>query len=72
MPVYDYECSECGVVFEAINSISNNFTECPKCGGNGIKLFSVSGQHIKTKYIPPDKAKVKNGRKEHARKANWL
>jgi putative FmdB family regulatory protein len=34
MPIYTYECSECGVRFDARQKFSDEpITECPECGG---------------------------------------
>jgi putative FmdB family regulatory protein len=34
MPVYTYECEECGVCFDARQKFSDDpITECPECGG---------------------------------------
>ena len=34
MPIYSYECSECGVRFDARQRFSDDpITECPECGG---------------------------------------
>ncbi len=34
MPTYDYECGNCGHVFEAFQSISEKpLSKCPKCRG---------------------------------------
>lgn len=65
MPTYDYECIECGHVFEHFQSISaENLKECPKCGkelkrliggGSGI-IFKGTGFYCtdfknKTKHM---------------------
>ncbi len=35
MPRYEYECDECGVRFERIQSFSAEpLTECPECSGH--------------------------------------
>ena len=44
MPLYEYECKECGHQFEQLVSISNADKQqtCPKCGGKDTqKLFSA-------------------------------
>ena len=41
MPLYEYECENCGHRFEAIQKFSDPpLTECPKCKGPVRKLFS--------------------------------
>lgn len=44
MPLYEYECKECGHRFERLVSISNadNKQPCPQCGGKDTeKLLSA-------------------------------
>lgn len=55
MPTYDYECTECGHMFEVFQSMSDDpLEECPKCsskvrrligGGVGI-IFKGSGFYV--------------------------
>jgi putative FmdB family regulatory protein len=38
MPIYEYQCGECGYDMEAIQSIKDApLTECPKCGKPALK-----------------------------------
>lgn len=40
MPHYDYECSNCGQVFEVFQQISAApLTQCPKCKGSVRRLI---------------------------------
>jgi len=42
MPVYEYECRDCGVVFEEIQSINDEPLEkCVECGGTVKRIISV-------------------------------
>ncbi len=44
MPFYEYQCLECGHVFEEFQKITDPPIEkCPKCGGKVKKLISSSG-----------------------------
>lgn len=44
MPTYDYKCSECGHIFEELQSISANpLVTCPKCGKDGLKRIFATG-----------------------------
>ena len=44
MPTYEYACTECGHVFDAVQSFSDAaLTECPQCGGKLRKVFSAAG-----------------------------
>lgn len=41
MPLYEYECDNCGHRFEVIQKFSDDpVTECPKCQGTVRKLLS--------------------------------
>lgn len=41
MPLYEYECDNCGHRFEVIQKFSDDaLTECPKCQGPVRKLLS--------------------------------
>ena len=41
MPLYEYECDNCGHRFEVIQKFSDDpLKECPKCGGAVRKLLS--------------------------------
>jgi putative FmdB family regulatory protein len=46
MPIYEYQCQECGKEFEKlVRSISSTpEVECPHCGGKKVKkAFSLFG-----------------------------
>jgi putative FmdB family regulatory protein len=46
MPIYEYQCQECGEEFEKlVRSISSvHEVECPRCGGKKVKkAFSLFG-----------------------------
>ncbi|MCP3922372.1 MAG: zinc ribbon domain-containing protein [Desulfobacterales bacterium] len=48
MPIYEYECSDCGVVIEAVQKISDKpLTDCEKCDGKLKKIMSQSTFHLK-------------------------
>ena len=48
MPLYEYECENCGHRFEAIQKFSDPpLTECPKCKGPVRKLFSSPAIQVK-------------------------
>ena len=48
MPLYEYECDQCGHRFEAIRKFSDPPVEtCPKCGGHVHKLQSAPAFHLK-------------------------
>jgi putative FmdB family regulatory protein len=40
MPLYEYQCEECGVRFERLQRKSDpNIQECPECGGEVRRLI---------------------------------
>jgi putative FmdB family regulatory protein len=44
MPIYDYKCKECGMVFEAlVRSLDSQAVKCPSCGSENMeRLISAS------------------------------
>jgi len=48
MPMYEYQCKACGLVFEAMQKFSDApLTECRSCGGAVQKLISQAGFALK-------------------------
>jgi putative FmdB family regulatory protein len=48
MPLYEYECKECGHRFERIQSFSaESVKECPVCRGKVERLISAPAVHFK-------------------------
>ncbi len=48
MPIYEYECTECGKVEEVLQKFSDKpLTTCNSCSGNLHKLISHSSFHLK-------------------------
>ena len=48
MPIYEYECTECGRVDEIVQKISDKpLTHCRHCSGGLRKLISQSAFHLK-------------------------
>jgi putative FmdB family regulatory protein len=48
MPMYEYQCKECGLVFEARQKFSDPpLTECRECHGEVAKLISQAGFALK-------------------------
>ena len=44
MPLYDYQCKDCGHEFEAQQAFTDDaLTECPSCGGALKKKFGSVG-----------------------------
>ena len=48
MPIYEYECTQCGQIEEAIQKFSDRpLTKCTHCSGKLQKLISHSSFHLK-------------------------
>jgi putative FmdB family regulatory protein len=48
MPMYEYQCEACGLVFEAMQKFSDApLSECRACGGSVKKLISQTGFALK-------------------------
>lgn len=48
MPIYEYECSQCGRIEEVIQKFSDRpLTKCGHCSGKLHKLISQSAFHLK-------------------------
>ncbi len=48
MPMYEYKCNECGLVFEARQKFSDApLSECSECGGGVEKLISQTAFTLK-------------------------
>ena len=48
MPLYEYECSECGNRFERIQSVASApVADCPECGGPVRRLLGIPALQFK-------------------------
>jgi putative FmdB family regulatory protein len=48
MPLYEYECTKCGIVEEAFQRFSDKpLSKCRHCSGKLQKLISQSAFHLK-------------------------
>jgi len=48
MPVYEYECSQCHQVSEALQKVSDPpLKKCPHCGGKVKKIMSLNSFQLK-------------------------
>ncbi|MEJ2286079.1 MAG: zinc ribbon domain-containing protein [Desulfobacterales bacterium] len=48
MPIYEYECTQCGKIEEVIQKFSDKpLTNCQSCAGKLHKLVSQSTFHLK-------------------------
>jgi len=70
MPIYEYECVDCGHRLEAIQKVSDApLNDCPSCGKAGLKrLISAAGFQLKGTgwYVTDfrDSGRKKNGSKQ--------
>ena len=72
MPIYEYECSECGNIEEAFQKMSDPpLKECSKCKGKLNKLVSHSSFHLKgSGWYVTDYGGSKGGRPNSGSKSN--
>lgn len=63
MPLYEYECSKCGRIEEALQKFSDKpLKKCRHCSGSLRKLISNSSFHLKgTGWYVTDYAKKNSG-----------
>jgi len=48
VPIYEYQCDECGIAFEVMQRMSDDpLTECEKCGGSLRKVLHPVAIHFK-------------------------
>ena len=71
MPIYEYECTKCGNIEEALQKFSDKpLTRCAHCKGKLNKLVSQSTFHLKgsgwyvTDYANKSKDSAKPSKKE--------
>jgi len=69
MPIYEYECSQCGMVEEAFQKVSDEpLVQCRYCSGKLTKLISQSSFHLKgSGWYVTDYAKRSSGPKKTAK-----
>ena len=66
MPIYEYQCQDCGHKLEVLHRVSNPPKKrCPKCGGRLKKMISAPAIQFKGKgwYIT-DYARSGGGKEE--------
>ncbi len=70
MPIYEYQCQNCGRHFEKRQSVTEEpLSECEKCGGRVEKQWSLSGFQFKGEgWYVTDYASKKGGTKESSSK----
>ncbi len=63
MPIYEYECLNCGEMHEALRKFSDKpLSKCPKCGGTLKKLISNTSFILKgTGWYKTDYASKPSG-----------
>jgi putative FmdB family regulatory protein len=63
MPLYEYECEDCGVRFECRQPITAEpLEDCPECGGDVHRLIHPVGIIFKGKgfYVTDNRSKAKS------------
>ncbi len=73
MPIYTYQCENCGVQFEKQQSFTDQpLTRCPECGKKTLKkiyqpvgiVFKGSGFYATDHHSPSGQASVKSEEKK--------
>ncbi|MEJ5348589.1 MAG: FmdB family zinc ribbon protein [Desulfosoma sp.] len=70
MPIYEYECTQCGQITEAMQRFSDPpLTECSHCRGPLRKMISMSTFHLKgSGWYVTDYAGRKQNDNSHSQK----
>ena len=71
MPIYEYECTKCGSIEEALQKFSDKpLAKCKHCSGKLHKLMSQSTFHLKGTgwYVTDYADKSKNSEKYSQKK----
>jgi putative FmdB family regulatory protein len=64
MPVYEYECEQCGVRFERLQRMAEaSLTECPECSGHVHRVMQPVGVIFKGSgfYVTDNKGRSSTG-----------
>jgi putative FmdB family regulatory protein len=64
MPIYEYECEQCGVRFERLQRMSDSaLTDCPECSGHIHRVMQPVGIIFKGSgfYVTDNKGKSSTG-----------
>ena len=43
MPIYEYRCTSCDNLFDRLQSHDDDSPDCPVCGSEVTKIFSITG-----------------------------
>jgi putative FmdB family regulatory protein len=66
MPLYEYQCDECGIRFERRQRMTDDaITECPECGGSVHRLYFPVGIVFKGSgfYVTDNRSRKSTTRK---------
>jgi putative FmdB family regulatory protein len=78
MPVYVYQCTNCGVQFDMLQSFTDDpLIRCPECGKHKLKkvyqpvgiVFKGSGFYATDHHSPSGQSPLINGKKEGSQEA---
>jgi putative FmdB family regulatory protein len=64
MPIYEYECEQCGVRFERLQRMSDAaLTDCPECSGHVHRVMQPVGIIFKGSgfYVTDNKGRSSTG-----------
>lgn len=52
MPIFDYECKDCGHEFDSLRKEKETIIRCTKCGGSAARVFPKKAPSHDLKYNP--------------------
>lgn len=64
MPIYEYECEQCGVRFERLQRMTDSpLSDCPECGGHIHRVMQPVGVIFKGSgfYVTDHKGRSSTG-----------
>jgi putative FmdB family regulatory protein len=68
MPLYEYQCKDCGVRFERVQSFQEaTLTHCPECEGSIHRVIGASGIIFKGSgfYVTDSRKSADKGQDSH-------
>ncbi len=47
MPIYEFRCIRCDNLFDKLQSPNDDEPDCPICGSDVLRIFSITGLRFK-------------------------
>jgi putative FmdB family regulatory protein len=51
MPIYDYECKACEVVFDKLVKFDDSTPNCPECGSDNVQKKEIQAINFELKGV---------------------